>query len=64
MIEDVNNFNILTTDSEKAIRMNTCETCDERKIISDSALCMKCACPIEYVVAYKFKECPMGKWEI
>jgi hypothetical protein len=64
MIEDVNNFNILTSDSEKATRINICKTCDERQIISDSELCMKCACPIEYAVTYKYKECPLGKWEI
>lgn len=63
MIEDVNNFNVLTSDSEKASRSNTCKMCDESKIIADRKLCMKCACPIDYVVTYKFKECPLGKWE-
>lgn len=64
MIEDVNNFNVLTSDSEKVERINICQTCDQKQLVGESELCMECACPIDYVVSYKFKQCPLGKWEI
>ena len=64
MIEDVNNFNVLTSDSEKATRLNICKTCDQNQMIAEGELCMGCACPIDYVISYKFKRCPLGKWEI
>lgn len=27
-------------------------------------LFMKCVCPIEYVITYKFKVCPLVKWNV
>lgn len=62
MIEDINNFNIKTTDSERIERINICGNCEENKIIGDDNLCMKCACPIDYVTSHKYKNCPLGKW--
>jgi hypothetical protein len=64
MIEDIKNFDILTTDSEKNERMSLCGVCVENKNINESPVCMQCACPIEYVVTYKFKACPLNKWLI
>ncbi len=64
MIEDVSNFNILTTDIEKNERLALCGSCEQNKEVGGSSLCMKCACPIEYVVTYKFKICPLNKWGV
>jgi len=64
MIEDVANFDVLTTDLEKNERSALCNTCDENKNVGESPLCIKCACPIEYVVTYKFKACPLNKWTV
>jgi len=64
MIEDVANFDVLTTDIEKNERSSICNSCDENKNVGESSLCMKCACPIEYVVTYKFKACPLNKWTV
>ena len=64
MIEDVNNFGILTTDEEKQFRLSTCNSCEYKNTTDDQPICMKCACPIEYVITYKFKSCPMEIWKI
>lgn len=61
MIEDVNNFGILTTDAEKTDRLNLCNTCDMKK---PTNICDACACPIDYVITYKFKICPLDKWGV
>ena len=60
MIADVNNFGILTSDEEKQSRQSLCEACTENTL----EICQKCACPIEYVVMYRFKICPMDKWGV
>lgn len=64
MIEDVNKFNILTNDVEKQERLNLCNSCVENKKFNSGNLCYLCACPIEYVISYKFKICPLKKWSI
>jgi hypothetical protein len=64
MIEDVNNFGILTSDEEKAARQQLCDACSLNELVSDNQTCQKCACPITYVVKYRFKICPMDKWAI
>lgn len=64
MIEDPNNFNILTSEEEKQIRQSLCNSCEKNKNTEFDKICDACACPIEYVVTYKFKICPLNKWEI
>jgi len=65
MIEDPNNFGILTTDDEKTVRLNLCNSCTMRRIDNIFGdICDACACPIDYVTTYKFKICPLNKWEI
>lgn len=64
MIEDVNNFGIETSEEEKQSRQSLCDTCEHNQIISSAHTCMKCACPIDYVIKYKFKICPIGRWSI
>jgi len=64
MIEDVNNFGILTTESEKMFRQNLCTNCTENVINDGHATCKQCACPIDYVIKYKFKICPLDKWDV
>ena len=64
MIEDVNNFDILTTEEEKQHRFNLCNSCEKLTVIAQVPTCNGCACPIEYVVKYKFKMCPLNKWII
>lgn len=64
MIEDVNNFGILTTDQEKQQRFNLCQACEKKTMILDVPTCDACACPIDYVIKYKFKICPIDKWGV
>ena len=63
MIEDIDNFGILTSDEEKKSRTSLCANCPEQQSIDKVATCMKCACPIEYVITYRFKMCPIGNWD-
>lgn len=63
MIEDVNNFGIITTDEEKSVRLNLCDSCEMMRTDSVTGnICDACACPIDYVITYKFKICPLNKW--
>jgi hypothetical protein len=62
MIEDVNKFGILTSDKEKQDRLYLCNSCEKNIEFQNSRLCQECACPIEYVTTYKFKNCPLKKW--
>ena len=62
MIEDPNNFGILTSDKEKQQRITLCASCPEKQIVANAETCMKCACPIDYVITYRFKLCPIGNW--
>jgi hypothetical protein len=64
MIEDVNNFGILTDDLEKSQRLALCNTCEKKMKNNEVETCDGCACPIEYVITYKFKHCPLNKWNI
>ncbi len=64
MIEDVNNFGILTDDIEKNHRLTLCNLCEKKTMVSNTFICDACACPIEYVITYKFKICPLNKWSI
>lgn len=64
MINDVENFNVLTSEVERIERSTLCNSCENNINIQDIDTCYKCACPIEYVVTYKFKECPIKKWVI
>jgi len=64
MIEDVNNFNILTSDEEKQQRLLLCNSCEKNQNTDFGNICEGCVCPIEYVVTYKFKICPLKKWNV
>lgn len=65
MIEDVNNFNVLTTDEEKKYRLDMCNSCEMKRVDElNGNICDSCACPIEYVITYKFKICPLKKWDV
>jgi hypothetical protein len=64
MIEDVNKFGIITTDQEKSQRLSMCNSCEKNIEFQGSNLCIACACPIHYVITYKFKKCPVNKWSI
>lgn len=64
MIEDLSKFNILTTESEKQQRLDSCNSCEKNIDLPSGKLCNACACPIEYVIAYKFKICPLEKWTV
>jgi hypothetical protein len=64
MIEDVNNFNVLTSEQEKNKRLNLCNSCSSKTKIQDDEICQECACPITYVTTYKFKMCPLKKWTL
>lgn len=52
---------IQTTAAEKQKRSALCGACPENKM-NVAPTCNKCACPIEFVINYNFKMCPMGKW--
>lgn len=62
MIENVEDFDVLTTQQEKQTRLNTCSECDNNHATEFGRICNACACPINYVITYKFKMCPIGKW--
>lgn len=64
MIENPDNFDILTSVEEKNLRQSLCDSCDQKQVTEFGDICNKCACPIEYVVTYKFKKCPLDKWEL
>lgn len=64
MIEDINNFGIETSEEEKNLRQSLCNSCENNKTIANDNICMACACPISYVVLYKYKKCPIDKWTI
>lgn len=64
MIEDPKNFGILTDSIEKEKRLFLCNSCEEKVIMNDISTCNKCVCPIDYVITYKFKICPLEKWRI
>lgn len=64
MIEDPNNFDIQTSTEEKAKRISLCNSCEKLTMMNDIPTCDACACPIEYVINYKFKICPLNKWGI
>ena len=64
MIKDVENFNILTDASESNSRLSLCNACPENTSLDSGNICNACACPIEYVITYKFKICPLNKWSI
>lgn len=64
MIEDPENFDILTDVIEKNIRQSLCDSCDKKQSTEFGDICICCACPIEYVISFKFKQCPLEKWSI
>lgn len=64
MIEDPNNFGILTDDTEKDKRLSLCNSCKEKVSMDGVDTCNKCVCPINYVITYKFKICPLEKWSV
>jgi hypothetical protein len=64
MIEDVNNFGILTNEEEKNKRLELCNSCEKNIMIANNPTCDMCACPVDYVITYKFKICPLNKWSI
>ena len=64
MIEDPKNFGILTEEIEKLSRLALCNTCEEKVSMAGVDTCNKCACPIDYVITYKFKICPLEKWSV
>jgi hypothetical protein len=64
MIKDVENFGILTTEGEKQIRIDLCNSCEKNMLNNSVPTCDMCACPIEYVTTYKFKICPLNKWGV
>jgi hypothetical protein len=64
MIEDPNNFDILTSEEEKQIRQSLCDSCEKNQDTEFGHICESCACPIEYVTMYKFKICPLKKWDV
>jgi hypothetical protein len=61
MTTDMELRSIQTTDTVKRNRSALCEACPENKM-NVVPTCDKCACPIEYVVNYNFKMCPIGRW--
>jgi hypothetical protein len=64
MIEDVSKFNILTNELEKQQRLGLCNSCENNIELRSGKLCNACACPIDYVITYKFKICPLEKWTV
>lgn len=64
MIKDVENFNVITSDQERQARLALCNACEKQTLILGAPSCDQCACPIEYVISYKFKICPLEKWSI
>jgi hypothetical protein len=64
MIEDPNNFGIMTTHEEEQHRRSLCNLCEKKTLMNDIETCHMCACPIDYVTTYKFKICPLNKWGI
>lgn len=64
MIKDPNNFDILTDDNEKNSRLELCNTCEKNTSTNQGPICDACACPIDYVITYKFKICPLNKWSV
>lgn len=64
MIENPNNFGILSSEEEKQMRQSLCDKCDKNHLTDFGNICDSCACPIDYVVMYKFKICPLNKWGV
>jgi hypothetical protein len=52
-----------TTEEERQIRLNFCNLCEDNLLIDKIyQTCNLCACPIEFVIRFKFKECLKGNW--
>lgn len=64
MIEDPNNFNVLTNEKEMHTRIAICSTCEKKTNTEFGEICEACACPISYVSKYQFKICPLNKWTV
>lgn len=64
MIDNPENFEVLTSDSEKVNRFALCNSCEKITTMDSISTCDACACPIDYVITYKFKICPLNKWGI
>lgn len=64
MIKDVENFDVITNDQERQTRLALCNACEKQTIRSGAPICDQCACPIEYVISYRFKICPLEKWNV
>lgn len=64
MIKDPANFNVLTDDSERQRRLDLCTACEKKTTLNDVEICDACACPLSYVIKYKFKICPLLKWDV
>lgn len=62
MIKDIEKFNIATNINEQQLRVTICSSCPHNKFINNEHICEMCACPMEYIVSQKYKECPIGKW--
>lgn len=64
MIKDVENFDVITNAKERQSRLSLCNACEKQIIMLGAPTCDQCACPIEYVISYKFKICPLEKWSV
>ena len=62
-LEDLSYREIQTTIEEKNRRKSFCDGCDSVVYHDDVATCKECACPIEFIISFDFKTCPIGKWE-
>ena len=43
-------------------RKQFCNSC-EFQVIHHEPMCLKCACPIEFITTYDYQTCPVGVWQ-
>jgi hypothetical protein len=55
--------NISTTEEEKLRRLTFCNSCENKKKYNQQDICVKCACPIDFITQFEFKTCPIGLWQ-
>jgi len=53
---------IVCTEQETALRLNTCMKCDKFQVTDDTTKCSESGCNINILITYTFKSCPLGKW--
>lgn len=53
---------LLADNDESQRRLSFCESCQYR-VVHQEPICLKCACPIEFITTYEYQTCPIGVWK-